>query len=48
MHSSCKPSRMSIPMGQTATHWLQAMQSPRWPQSGFFFSGARGSPRHFW
>ena len=39
---------MSIPIGHTATHWLQAMQSPRSFQSGFFLSGARGSPRHFW
>ena len=28
-HSICVPLRMSMPVGQTATHWLQAMQSPR-------------------
>ena len=29
MHSICWPSRMSIPVGQTATHRLQSTQSPR-------------------
>ena len=29
MHSSWLPSRMSMPVGQTATHWLQSTQWPR-------------------
>jgi hypothetical protein len=28
MQPSCGPWRMSMPVGQTATHWLQSMQSP--------------------
>ena len=27
-HSICVPLRMSMPVGQTATHWWQSMQSP--------------------
>lgn len=40
-HSSCWPSRISMPVGHTTTHWLQAIQSP--------FPAARlSSPlRHF-
>ena len=33
MQPICGPSRMSIPVGQTATHWLQSMQSPKAPGS---------------
>ena len=36
MHSSCWPSRMSMPVGQTATHWLQSTQSPRPEKSAPF------------
>ena len=27
-HSSCVPLRMSMPVGQTSTHWSQSTQSP--------------------
>ena len=29
MHSFCRPLRMSMPVGQTCTHSVQSMQSPR-------------------
>ena len=29
MHSYCRPLRMSMPVGQTCTHSVQSMQSPR-------------------
>ncbi|CFT95252.1 Uncharacterised protein [Bordetella pertussis] len=29
MHMYCRPSRMSMPVGQTCTHRLQSTQSPR-------------------
>ena len=48
MHSICWPSRMSIPVGQTAMHRLQSTQSP-WPnQLSPALCLPRGSPRHFW
>ena len=28
MHSYCRPLRMSMPVGQTVTHWPQSTQSP--------------------
>ena len=45
MHSSCWPSRMSMPVGQTATHALQSTQSPRPSQLAPFLCLPRGSPR---
>jgi hypothetical protein len=35
MQPICGPSRMSMPVGQTATHWLQSMQSPNAPGCAF-------------
>ena len=47
MHSSCWPSRISIPMGQTATQALQSTQSPTdCPAAETFLAcRERGSPR---
>jgi hypothetical protein len=47
MHSSCWPSRMSMPIGQTATQALQSTQSPiaRPSAAAFLTPRVRGSPR---
>ncbi len=47
MHSYCRPSRMSMPVGQTCTHSVQSMQSPRpsAPGSAVRLRLPRGSPR---
>jgi hypothetical protein len=47
MHSSCWPSRMSMPMGQTTTQALQSTQSPTGlPAAAAFLAWReRGSPR---
>ena len=47
MHSSWLPSRMSMPIGQTATQALQSTQSPtlRPCASAFLRPDWRGSPR---
>ena len=42
---SCSPLRMSTPVGQTATHWLQSMQSPAGSPADLLVNGrliARG------
>jgi len=47
IHSSCVPFRISIPVGQTCTHWWQSIQSP-FPaaaRSSPFLNFARVSPR---
>jgi hypothetical protein len=47
MHSSCWPSRMSMPIGHTATQALQSTQSPMVSPaaSAFLTWRERGSPR---
>ena len=42
MQPSCRPSRMSTPVGQTTTHCSQSMQSPRPSQLAPFLCGPRG------
>jgi hypothetical protein len=51
MQPSCDPSRMSTPVGQTATHWWQSTQSPagspRSRAASAFVADRRGSPRAY-
>ena len=44
MHSICRPSRMSMPVGQVSTQAPQSMQSPASAGRSFTFV-PRGSPR---
>ena len=44
MHSICRPSRMSMPVGQVRTHMPQSMQSPA-PSGRGRVPFMRGSPR---
>ena len=44
-HSICKPSRMSMPVGQVVTQAPQSMQSPRSAIGPFLRILPRGSPR---